>query len=371
MNDINDPTLFDYTSRQLRNLCDEAGFPSSDSAPVDMLRELLGPGGDRRLSEGPLWPSDVADDATPVEFSVALDDTGENAVRILGEVIAEQPGMAANMAAARRFLDSTAERLGIPTERFDAVQDLFLPEDPQGKFSFWYSLIFRPNATPKLKVYFNPDVRGEHRGRELVAEGFRRLGMEDAYDAASEHSVQRGEKDRFTFFAVDLDDSPTSRVKLYISHYSATAEEAVRASQAVDGLDAESIRDFCRVLGGDTVTFGGRPLVSSYSFVEADPKRPGNYSLYLPIRDYVAHDAEARERVRAFLGARGSDPAGLDRAIAAVTDRPLDEGRGLLAHVSLRLGQFGTGTTIYLSSEGYEALPPRVDASAASAAVGA
>jgi DMATS type aromatic prenyltransferase len=370
VNDINDPTLFEHTSRQLRNLCHEAGFPPSDDSPVELLRELLGAGGDRRLSEGPLWPSDVADDATPVEFSVALDDTGENAVRVLGEVIADQPGMAANMNAARRFLDSTARRLDIPTERFDAVQDLFLPEDPQGKFSFWYSLIFRPSAKPKVKVYFNPDVRGEDRGRELVAEGFRRLGMDDAYDAATEHSIHRGDDDRFTFFAVDLDDSPTSRVKLYISHYSATVEEAVRASQAVDGLDGEVIRDFCRVLGGDTKIYGGRPLVSSYSFVDSEPKRPGNYSLYLPIRDYVTDDAEARERVRAYLAARGSDPAGLDRAIAALTDRPLDAGRGQLAHLSLRLGQFGTGTTIYLSSEGYEVLPPRVGASAASGSVG-
>ncbi len=359
---MNDPTLFEHTSRQLRNLCAEAGFPASDDTPVEMLGELLGTAGNRRLSEGPLWPSDVADDATPVEFSVALDDTGDRAVRVLGEVVAEKPSMSANVVAARRFLESMSERLGIPTERFEAVEDLFLPDDPQGKFAFWYSMIFRPDAAPKLKVYFNPGVRGEGRAAELVAEGFRRLGMEDAYDAATEYSVSRGELDKFTFFAVDLDDSPLSRVKLYISHFSATADVAVQASQAVDGLDRDGISEFCGLLGGSTESFDGRPLVSSYSFVEADPKRPGNYSLYLPIRDYVADDVEARSRVVSFLENRGSDAAGLDRSIRALTDRPLSDGRGLLAHVSLRLGQFGTGTTIYLSSEGYEVLSARSDA---------
>ena len=356
---MNDPTLFEHTSRQLRNLCAESGFPASDNTPVEMLGELLGEAGKRRLSEGPLWPSDVADDATPVEFSVALDDTGDRAVRVLGEVIAEKPSMVANVAAARRFLNSMSERLGIPTDRFEAVQDVFLPDEPQGKFAFWYSMIFRPNASPKLKVYFNPAARGEDRAAELVAEGFRRLGMEDAYDAATEYSVSRGDLDKFTFFAVDLDDSPLSRVKLYISHFSATAEAPVQASEAVDGIDRDSINEFCDLLGGGTESFDGRPLVSSYSFVESDLKRPGNYSLYLPIRDYVADDVEARARVVSFLESRGGDAAGLDRAIRALTDRPLHEGRGLLAHVSLRLGQFGTGTTIYLSSEAYEVLPTR------------
>ncbi|OQO93257.1 tryptophan dimethylallyltransferase [Saccharomonospora piscinae] len=363
-------TLFDHTSRQLRALCAEAGFPPNDDTPVDMLSELLDAAGHRRLGDGPAWPSDVADDATPVEFSVALDDTGDRAVRVLGETLAERPGLSSNVEQAQRFLRRMSERFGIPTDRFDAVSDLFLPEQPRGHFAFWYSMIFRPGATPKLKIYFNPAVRGEGRAAELVAEGFRRLGMEDAYAAATEHSVLRGDADRFTFFAVDLDDSPLSRVKLYISHHDATADTVVRASEAVDGLDRDGIREFCGLLGGDTTVFAGRPLVSSYSFVEGDPKRPGNYSIYLPIRDYVSDDARARARVAEFLHRRGIDASGLDRAIRAISDRPLDAGRGLLAHVSLRLGQFGTGTTIYLSSEGYDVLPPRVDAVAGCASVG-
>lgn len=351
-----DVTLTDHTSRQLRNLCTLAGFDNTDT-PVALLRELLGAAGGRALSEPPLWPSDVADDATPVEFSIALDDGGDRAVRILGETIPHNPGPNANVAAARRFLETVVERHGCTADRFEAVQDLFLPEHPQGKFALWFSLIFRSQGPPRLKVYFNPDVRGPEHNRQLVAEGLRRLGMDNAYDLAMAHGLRRGERDRFSFFALDLDDSPLSRVKLYISHEAATAEDVAYCAEAVSGVDTNQIHDFCALLGGGTRRFAGRPLISSYSFVEADFDRPGNYSLYLPIRDYVPDDESARSRVRSFLDGRGMEQAQLDRALRAVSDRSLRERPGLIAHVSLRLGAFGSGTTIYLSSEAYGGTP--------------
>ncbi len=354
---VADPTLFEHTRDQLRALCAGNGF-TDDTRPVELLGELLGPAGGRPLSAGPAWPTDVADDATPVEFSVALDDSGDRAVRILGETVGQPPGAAENVAAARRFLDRTSTTLGIPTERFDALADLFLPEEPQGKFAFWYSLIFRPDGAAKLKVYFNPAVRGPGRAPELVAEAFRRLGLHDAYDTATQNAMVRGDADTFSFFAVDLDDDPLSRVKLYISHDAATSDDAERAAKAVVGVEPEQIREFCEVLGGDTGPFTGRPLVSSYSFVEAAPDGPANYSLYLPVRSYVHDDAVARERVRTFLERHGADASTLDAALRAVSRRPLADGVGLLAHVSLRLGRYGTGTTVYLSSEAYDVPAP-------------
>ncbi|PRX50970.1 DMATS type aromatic prenyltransferase [Prauserella shujinwangii] len=353
-----DVTLSDYTSQQLRNLCREAGFTDTDT-PAELLRELLGAAGGRPLSAGPLWPSDVADDATPVEFSFAFDDGGDRAIRVLGETIAERPGPDANVAAARRFLHTVTERYGCTADRFEAVQDLFLPERPRGKFALWFSLIFRPGAAPRVKVYFNPDVRGPERARELVAEGLRRLGMDNAYDIVLAHALSRGDRDRFSFFALDLDDDPLSRVKLYVSHAAASVPDVERAAAAVSGIDRSEIGRFCALVGGSSGPFAGRPLISSYSLVEADPDRPGNYSLYLPVRDYVPDDETARSRIRSFLAEHGLDPADLDRALGAVSGRPLRDGRGLLAHVSLRLGGFGSGTTVYLSSEAYDVTPPR------------
>jgi len=351
-------TLFDRAAGQLGDLCRVAGFPE-DGAPVDVLRELLCAAGPRPLSEPPLWPSDVADDATPVEFSLAFDDSGNRAVRILGETLPEQPSPTANIDAARRFLTRMAQRLDLTLDRFHAVEDLFLTDDPQGKFALWFSVILRPGRAPALKVYFNPLVRGVSAAPELVAEALRRLGLGEAYDTVTEYALRRGPADRFSFFALDLDDGPLSRVKLYISHDRAVSDDVEHAARAVDGVDPLRLREFLDLTGGGPGPYAGRPLVSSYSFVEEDAGRPGNYSLYLPIRDYVPDDAVARERTRAHLARAGVDPAGLDRAVRAVTDRCLADGTGLIAHLSLRLGRFGSGTTVYLSSEAYAVAPPR------------
>jgi hypothetical protein len=52
------------------------------------------------------------------------------------------------------------------------------------------------------------------------------------------------------------------------------------------------------------------------------------------------------------------DPALLDRAIGAVTRRPLEHGVGLIAHVALRLGRPRPGLTVYLSTEAYGVASP-------------
>lgn len=355
-----DLSLYQHTAAQFANLCAVAGFEEADHVHPDLLRKLLGPAGHRPVADPPLWPSDVADDCTPVEFSIAFDEGGGSAVRILGETIAESPGLAANAAAARSFLDVLSTRFNLSLDRFAAVEDLFLPENPLGLFTLWYSLIFRPgSSTPTVKVYFNPAVRGEREANGLAAEALRRLGMEDAYSAVAEHALRRKEHDRFAFFALDLDNRTSSRVKVYIAHGAAESHDVEHAATLVDKADPLRVREFCALLGGETTRFTGRPLISAYSFIESDRGRPGNYGLYLPIRDYVRDDAEAFARLTEVMRLQHLDPADAHSAIRAVSKRPLADGVGLLAHVSLRLGSFGSGTTVYLSSEAYEVTPPR------------
>ncbi|MGZ3146669.1 tryptophan dimethylallyltransferase family protein [Lentzea chajnantorensis] len=322
----------------------------------------MGPGALRPLSAVPSWPSSVADDHTPVEFSVALARNEPPAVRMIVESLAEQPDSRANLTAALAVLDQLAARYDLDLRQLDQVRDLFLPEDPQGAFSFWYSLIVGAHAAPAIKVYLNPDVRGPGRGTELVSAALDRLGLGPAFPAVARHALRREGLDRFSFFALDLMDDHRARVKTYVSHDSAEIADVTHAAAAVPGVDLELLADVCAIAGAGTGPFTRRPLMSAYNFLAGDTERPGGYSVYIPVRDYVQDDLEACERVLAIMTRCGLDPTPFVLALTSIVRRPLGDGVGLIAHVSLRLGRPRPGVTVYLSSEAYDVTPPRTTA---------
>ncbi|MFD0487039.1 tryptophan dimethylallyltransferase family protein [Saccharopolyspora spinosporotrichia] len=154
--------LGEYIAHQVKNLCDVLEI--DENGPLETIDMLLGPAYFRPISEPPLWPSDVADDETPVELSFTLDDDAGPRMRILGEPLATNPGPTSNLHAALQLLGALSERYAPSLNRFDAVSDLFLPGEPQGKFSLWFSFIFAPDSRePTLKIYFNPNARGRPR----------------------------------------------------------------------------------------------------------------------------------------------------------------------------------------------------------------
>ncbi|HEY2795620.1 MAG TPA: tryptophan dimethylallyltransferase family protein [Micromonosporaceae bacterium] len=325
-----------------------------------LLADLLATTGTRPLSRPPIWPSGIADDHTPVEFSVAFNEHERPTLRILGEALDSAPTAATNALAARRFIATQAERFGLSLSQFDRVAKLFDTDDPAGGFALWLSLVFRHRRAPEFKTYFNPELTGVDYAPALVADAMQLLGLAGSYRDALRHGIRPGrlgQADRLTFFALDLHDDPHARVKLYLSHHDAQISDVVRAAGAVPGSDTDELAGFCATAGGGVRTFDGRPLISSYTFL-GDADHAAGYSVYVPIRSYVNDDEQARHRVIGLLDRYGFDSSRLDPMIAALTDRRLDEGVGLIAHVSLRLGRPRPGVTVYLSAEAYRVTPP-------------
>lgn len=353
-------SLHDYTGTQLSALCRAVDYPESNDESIRLLHEMLSPAGARPLSEPPLWESDIADDKTPIEFSIAFDVNGSPTVRFLVEPVAVRPSHRANRELSTRLLHSLSERFGFSLARFHAISDLFLPEEPRGKFMLWYSLVLRPNGPPDVKLYFNPEIRGRSDAPRLVQESLDRLGFRDAYDTVIKHGGRRGHHlDRFSFFSIDLHQQVSPRVKVYLSHHAANTATVEWAAQATLGVEPGQIAEFCWLIGGGVGPFTARPLVSSYAFVAEDTDRPSGYTVHLPVRDYVLDDETARARATELMARYHLDPAVLDRVLNAVARRSLTEGVGLISYVSLQLGRLRPGITIYLASEAYEATPPR------------
>ncbi|MFD1146923.1 tryptophan dimethylallyltransferase family protein [Saccharothrix hoggarensis] len=352
-------SIRDFTGRQLSALLHSLGMTENTVKSVGLLADTLGPGGLQPVSTRPEWPSGVADDHTPVEFSTAFAAGEPPVVRMIVEPTATRPSRSANTAAALAALDRMRHRENLDTGRFDAVRSLFLPDDPESDFTFWYSLVFRPDEAPAVKVYFNPEVRGKAAAEDLVRQGLERTGFAAGFPVLRDHAMTRPGLDRYSFFALDLVEQEQARVKVYISHHAAEVSDVTRAASAARGVDVDRVPDFCLLTGGNTGTFDKRPLISSYTFLQGDAGVPSGYSLYVPIRDYVTDDEEARRRVLAVMAKYDLDPTQFDNALRAITRRPLDEGVGLIAHVSLRMGRPRPGVTVYLSSEAYDVASPR------------
>jgi DMATS type aromatic prenyltransferase len=351
---MSDTSLLDHLGEQSARLCDVTGTDST--SVMRLLADLLGPAGSAGLSDGPAWQSGIADDHTPVEFSVAFNRHGDLTLRILAEALASPAGTRENLAAAYRFIDAQADRFGLATSRLNRVRDLFADPDPDAEFALWFSLVFPAGRQPEFKVYLNPELSGAGRASELVAEAARRLDVTPAYRAVVERACRAGElggRDRLSFFALDLHDGPHTRIKLYLSQHDAELSDVARAAALVDGVDPDELAAFCAIAGGGPGPYSGRPLVSSYTMTPGVGE-PIGYSVYVPVRSYVLDDEEARDRVALLLDHYGFDATRLDAAITAVAGRSLREGPGLIAHASLRLGPPSPGLTVYLSSEAYQ-----------------
>ncbi|GGS55770.1 MULTISPECIES: tryptophan dimethylallyltransferase family protein [Actinokineospora] len=345
-------TLGDHVNAQLRALGSAIGLGATTHRVRGLLDDLLGAAARWPLT-APRWSSDVADDHSPIEYSVAFAPDGSPTLRLLVECVADDPSPAANQRAALAALDRLASRLPLCLDRFSRVAEPFLADTPAEPFSLWFSLVARPGVRPMLKVYLNPLAHGRQRAPELVGEALDRLGFTGAERVLRGGLRDLSSVDHYSFFALDLDDRPDARAKVYVSQAGATRADAQRAAAVSRGGDPAEVARFCLAAAGSDGPYTGRPLVSSYTFLSGDGAEPSGYSLYVPVRDYVTDDLEALNRTRDLSTRYGVPARAVDAAVSAVLGRDLRDGPGLIAHLSLRTGPPRPGMTVYLSAESY------------------
>ncbi|MFI2436107.1 tryptophan dimethylallyltransferase family protein [Streptomyces sp. NPDC018693] len=352
-------TLGGHTTRQLLRLCEVAGLGGGDaSVYARILLGALGPVAERPLDLPPATASFLSDDHTPVEFSLSCVPNAAPTLRVLLEPGCGAGTLAQNGRAGLAFLREAAQRWDFATDRLDELEDLFFPDAPEGPLALWLALELRPGGVPKVKVYLNPAASGPERAADTVREALERLGHREAFDALPEG-------DRHLFFALDLGDWDEPRVKVYLAHHDLSAPEAGGLSRMPGGPDAADTESFFRMAGGldgdsgPDGRLGRRPVQSCHAFTETATGLPSGFTLYVPVRDYAAHDGEALERATALLERYGMDAGSLRSAVAAVSERRLEDGVGLVAYVSVahQLGR-PPRVTAYLSSEAYRVRPP-------------
>ncbi|WP_455356081.1 tryptophan dimethylallyltransferase family protein [Streptomyces sp. SYSU K217416] len=350
------PCIGDHVNAQFRRLRAVAGMPAGRYD--DVLAILLGPAMRQPLSQALPFPTPLADDGTPLEFSLAFRPGTHPVLRILFDPGCSAENLADNARVGRAAVGALADSWGIAVDRLAKIEELFFPEQPYGSFALWGALDLSSTTRPRLKLYLNPAAHGPEHAEAVIAEALSRLGHRDAF--ATWKAGVPEEAPPFAampFFGLDLGDWDVPRVKVYFTVEELTSHGAATVFRSVAGQHAHRLGQFHAL-----ATRGchpGRPAVCYAAFTRTG-EGPTECAVQVPIRDHVRHDGEAMERTRVALAGLGVRTQPLTDALTALTSRTPDSGRGLIAWLAMAVDGAGRPrVTAYLASEAYSVLPPQ------------
>lgn len=354
---MSSPRLLDIALSRLDALLRAAGLDEQRTTAIDVIQSLIGPWAHQTDAPWTRRLSEISDDGTPIEFSVAMSERGTD-VRVLFEPQAATTDLAAYRAAALALHDRLERDFGADLSRFRAIQDLFAPPDMAGPFALWSSVVFSRGCAPSFKTYFNPQARGVGRANALVDEALERLGLPRAPLAIARHQARRGPwLDEIKYFALDLEHGERSRIKVYVRHHEPSPDDLERACAGQRDFVPESAASFARALGVDGLLAARAPFTCSV-FVEGDDDRASGTTLYVPVCAYGRDDEAVRRRIGQYLTAHGLDSALYDRVLRAFAKRPLTDGVGMQSWLSVKRDHGAERVTLYLATEANRVHPP-------------
>lgn len=302
------------------------------------------------------WLSNVSNDHSPIEYSLALDQlTGDFELRFLIEAQPEGNSLVQLQESAIRLSDNivaeydTVASLG----RFNIVRDLFMLAGAEGGLAAWHSFALS-SVSEKWKLYLNPQASGKCTASSVTCEAFERLGFARSW-ALLKNIMSAGEE--IIYFSLGLSPNlDDAEVKVYITHPGASASQVARKHAAVlPEVCTYRIQQFCASMaGGSLGPYHKKPLMSCFAFKRKDPDQATPTVLF-PMDSYCVSDAEAQERIEKYMDEISACPAYRKRyrnMIKTVQRRPLESGRGIHSWVSLKQKpDGGRSNTFYVSPE--------------------
>lgn len=343
-------TYDEISAWQLGSLCTALGLQATAKENLELQRMLFEPWGQEQVPASPAHASSIGDDHSPYEYSLAFSKQGVE-LRILFEAQAKEPTPRALQAAALKTNQRLEQHFGLDLTRFNAVADLFLPEDPAPPFSLWHAVCLNAGKAPEFKIYLNPQARGKDNARALTIEAMERLGLAESARQMFPAVARRGsELDEVRYFSLDLSAKREARVKVYFAHHGATAKDLERAFRFAPSHIAGDVEAYLQVMAGHHGPFRQKPITSCFAFV-AGREAPSAVTMHYPIAHYEYDDERAAARVSKYLQTHNSGLATYQGVLAALARRPLDDGAGMQSYASFRREGKDLRFTVYLSPE--------------------
>ena len=342
------PTLGEFATSKLQDLCRGLRLPPYDAnLAISLFDRMSSSWADQPLAAAPGWPSDISDDGTPCEFSVAF---GERAPKLRMLLEAQQPPwtLHSNWAAGLRLNSELSCIPGFSLDRFDRIADVFAPTaSSKSYFAVWHAAEIDQGEV-QVKAYLNPGIHGARWAPALTAEALSRLGFGSSNDAVARLCTMNPQN-ALAFLSLDLSRARGARIKVYVAHRAASIAEIDAQLSPLDGYCSGDALSWLSTLTDHAGPFSARPILSCLAFKE--PHTEPSVTLHVPIRCYSSNDADTLDRVCRLLNE--ADRRKARNALASYARRPLDSGRGLIAYVSLRRVNQALRVTLYLSLETY------------------
>ena len=352
-------TYFEYGVGKLEALCHAAGITAKTPQILEMFHSLTSPWSNQTIQNYPLWLSDVTDDHTPFEFSVAFEGN-QPELRILFEAQGNSPNLESYWQAGLQINQLLVDVFKVNLERFYAIEDIFYPKNLEAKFVLWHSVCLWAEREPKFKLYLNPQIQGKSQAAAVIKETLIRLGFASAWSTLAEISSQRGlGKDEFCYFSLDLSHGQDARVKIYLRHYDATPEYLEKVLSIARNYVPGDATEFCQAMAEGVHLFSAKPIISTFAFVTGDDVTPSSGTLHLPIAHYAPNDAIVRDRLHNYFTKHNLPLSSYNSIIEAFATRPLEEGIGIHQYTSLRRENQEQRITLYLAVEAHKVNHPQ------------
>jgi DMATS type aromatic prenyltransferase len=355
---VSKPTYVEVGIEKLTALCNAVGLESKTAEAIEIFRAMTTSWGDRKIQENSGWQSNVSDDGAPFEFSIAIDPQ-KTELRFLVEAQGTEPNLQSNWQAGLNLNHYLTERYHVSLDRFGQIEDLFVPTNPEAKFSIWHSACFYPDKEPSFKIYLNLQSQGQSRAAAIFEESLVRLDFAHVWSSFAKIAAQRGpEKDEFVYFSLDLASHSKARIKTYIRHHDATVDELEKALSLAQNYVAGEVTAFCQAMSDGQSSFCAKPVISCFSLIEGDEVTPSAGTIYLPISNYAPDDRVVRDRFAQHFSQYDLPISTYDSALRSVASRPLAAGIGMQSYISLRREQQQRRVNIYLNPEVNAVQPP-------------
>lgn len=341
---------------RLKALALVLGFGQETENILAVYKELIYPWANLPIDQFKAKNSAFTTDASPIELSVAYCD-GVPELRFSMEVIEEDTSIAGKRKSAIAFVNKIEKLFNLNLDKYHAIEDLFLPENMQGKFAIFQSVRFSPGKPVSFNIHLNPKSRGENNVIPIVKQALERLGYLQGWEAFLP-VISRGENlDDIFYFCLDVGEFADNRVKIYTYHKDATLKDITRICRVAQTYAPNEHEAFVDHMTGSTKIFSKWPLIAATAFT--DSNQPKTVTTYVPMFAYAHDDQQAYQRIRSYLDAHELDGQLYSRIIDTFKNRELSAGIGMQNWISIqRRSNNKVRWTIYLATESLHVFKP-------------